>query len=90
MKVGRTPLHEACLEENFDAVKVLVEAGADLEATDNEGKTPLHLAWNLSYTMAELLLEKGANPNTADVQGNTPLHLSVLLCVGSIIVGIRS
>ncbi len=44
---GRTPLHLAA-EENADpnhaALKTLIAAGADLHATDADGKTPLDLA----------------------------------------------
>lgn len=40
---GFTPLHMAVMERRIEAIKVLLEAGADLEARDHNGKTPL--AW---------------------------------------------
>ena len=40
---GFTPLHMAVIERRLEAIKVLLEAGADLEARDRNGKTPL--AW---------------------------------------------
>lgn len=35
---GRTPLSLAVKVENEDSVRMLIMAGADIEATDNEGK----------------------------------------------------
>ena len=40
---GITPLHTACYCNNPEAVKLLLERGADVEAIDrNDGHTPLH------------------------------------------------
>lgn len=35
---------QACIDENFDMVRFLVENGADVDRQDNEGWTPLHAA----------------------------------------------
>lgn len=40
---GSTPLIEAALISSFRGVRSLVEAGADLDAQDRDGQTPLHL-----------------------------------------------
>ncbi len=37
-----TPLHSAVLEEHYQLVKALVEAGADIERTNQEGENILH------------------------------------------------
>lgn len=41
---GRTPLHMAAAEGLLDCAEILVEAGADVMATDNMGHTPLIMA----------------------------------------------
>ena len=41
---GLTPLHQAVLEGNLQAVKLLVMHGADVNKTDTDTWTPLHAA----------------------------------------------
>lgn len=40
---------QACIDENFDMVKFLVENRADVNRQDNEGWTPLHAAASCGY-----------------------------------------
>lgn len=42
-------LSQACIDENFDMVKFLVESRADVNQQDNEGWTPLHAAASCGY-----------------------------------------
>jgi len=61
-----------------DCVPVLVQAGADINAPDQDGITPLLSAMiNGHYDVANILLENGANPNIADRTGRTPLYSAV-------------
>ena len=54
--------------------------GADLEATDSKGRTPLHRAAEYSETPAvvKALLDAGAHLEAKDKDGETPLHRAVL------------
>jgi uncharacterized protein len=74
----RTPLHNA-LVPLFEAVDLqaiahLLKDGADPNAQDDNGFSPLHFAAQESLPeVARLLLDAGADPNIKDSFGNTPL-----------------
>ena len=63
----------------LEAVRVAVEHGVDLNASDFNGTTALHDAAlrNLSTVVSELS-ELGANINALNDRGQTPLDLAVL------------
>lgn len=67
-------LHWACMLNDLEEVKYLVENGADVNKTDNDGKTPLLMALR-EYTdnIIIYLVENGADVNKADKHGDTPL-----------------
>ena len=66
---GGTPLHYG-----GEAASVLVAAGADVEARNYAGRTPLHTASNAEEI--EALAAAGANVEARDERGRTPLHLA--------------
>lgn len=67
-----TPLIMASGNGFVDVVQVLVEAGASLNAMDNEGRTALHAAAKGKHQKVyQLLLEKGADPDLKDMEGIT-------------------
>lgn len=73
-----TPLMYASRDGAFDAAKVLVQHGADVNATDPDGATALVLAIiNYHYDLAAMLLEQGADPNIADKTGTAALFAAV-------------
>lgn len=63
-----------------------VESGADVNALDERGRSPLHAACqaakkgdnNGAYRAVLFLLHSGANINFQDKLGMTPLHFAAL------------
>lgn len=81
LKIGISPLSLAAENGHKTMVELLLEAGAELEATDSNGngRTALHRAVEKgNYTVTELLLNKGAQINAQDKNGYAPLHIAVL------------
>ena len=75
-KEGNTALHEATLGGDEEVALLLIRSGADVNAINNEGLTPL---WGASAMglpkVVSTLLEHGANPNVR-TEGMTPLHMA--------------
>ena len=78
--VGDTALHLTHDNGNTDVMRLLLDAGADPNVPDNEGKTLLHhmaeegITEYVRHEDVEALLNAGADPNLIDEQGWTPAH----------------
>lgn len=83
---GRTALHIcAASPKKTEMARLLIEKGADINATNALGESPLHVALQSLHSTVQrkkarsvfLLLEKGANIEIADSRGFTPLRIAV-------------
>jgi ankyrin repeat protein len=73
-----TPLMFAAREGDIESARLLVAAGAQVNATDGDGKDSLGLAiFNGGYEVASFLIDNHANVNQADAQRFTPLFWAV-------------
>ena len=84
---GWTPLHMLSLwpwrvEDEPSLVEILVDGGADVDARDNDGETPLHTAYrNKRFDVAHRLVRRRANNYSENNKGETPLQLVPQLTV---------
>ncbi|NXA76952.1 MYPT2 phosphatase, partial [Thryothorus ludovicianus] len=68
---------QACIDENLDMVKFLVENGANVNQQDNEGWTPLHAVASCGYlNIAEFLISHGANVAAVNSEGEVPSDIA--------------
>jgi ankyrin repeat protein len=75
---GLTPLHFAAREGELEAARMLLAAGANVNAIAADGKNPLNLAiYNGHYELAEWLIDGAADVNQADAAGFPPLFWAV-------------
>lgn len=75
-KDGRTALHVAIEENNFEIASLLILHGA-ICVKDNEGRTPIHLAvLNKRYNILNLFILAEYDIDIKDNKGMTPLDLA--------------
>lgn len=78
---GSRSLHAAASRASLDATRALLDAGANPNAQDARGSTPLMAACMAREAGQRLavvlqLLESGAHPTVTNAEGFTPVHFS--------------
>jgi ankyrin repeat protein len=75
-RLNTTPLHYAALYGSVDAVRILLDRGADVKARNKSDVTPLiYGAYNFDKT--RLFVEKGSDVNARSAADMTPLLVAV-------------
>jgi ankyrin repeat protein len=76
-----TPLHWSVWNTNYQVAKILITAGADVNARDRDQETPLHWLEAVrgieTVEVARSLLEHGAFINAVNLKNQAPLHYAV-------------
>ncbi|XP_050429744.1 protein phosphatase 1 regulatory subunit 16A [Adelges cooleyi] len=73
---GLTALHQCCIDDNEQMMKLLVEFGANVNAEDSEKWTPLHAAATCAHLhLIKYLIDKGANLLAVNADGNMPYDI---------------
>jgi ankyrin repeat protein len=84
---GERPLHAAARWGQAEAARLLLEAGADVDATDDHGNTPLSTAvyeyrdenHEPYVRVLDVLLEHDADPNKKNRHGVSPRSLAATI-----------
>jgi ankyrin repeat protein len=78
-KNGWTPLHVAAQECSLEAVQALLAVGANIDAQDSDGNTPLSNAvfrYTGDGSVVAVLLESGADAERSNFHGVSPRSLA--------------
>ncbi|XP_047202941.1 protein phosphatase 1 regulatory inhibitor subunit 16B isoform X1 [Girardinichthys multiradiatus] len=73
---GLTALHQCCIDNYEEMVKLLLDRGANVNAQDNELWTPLHAAATCGHAgLVKILIAHGADLLAVNSDGNMPYDL---------------
>ncbi|KAG5520526.1 hypothetical protein RHGRI_033190 [Rhododendron griersonianum] len=75
---GCSLLHVACETADIGMLELLLQYGANINASDARGQTPLHRCIRGGKaTLVKMLLTRGADPYAVNGEGKTPVELSM-------------
>ncbi|XP_023234600.1 protein phosphatase 1 regulatory subunit 16A-like isoform X1 [Centruroides vittatus] len=73
---GLTALHQCCIDDSEDMMKLLLEFGANVNTKDSEQWTPLHAAATCGHLhLVKYLISKGADLLAVNADGNMPYDI---------------
>lgn len=72
---GKTPLITAAENNNLEAVKILVQAGHEVNECDKHGQHALWYAFE-NIAIFRYLVENGSNVDLQNCEKNTPMHFA--------------
>lgn len=72
---GSTPLHTAVRRNDKVLIEELIKRGADVNQSNNDGNTALHLVGDVS--VAQVLIDHGAEINAQNKKGETVAHRQI-------------
>ncbi|XP_010547364.1 PREDICTED: E3 ubiquitin-protein ligase KEG isoform X2 [Tarenaya hassleriana] len=74
---GRTALHSAAMANNMELVKVILDAGVDVNIRNVHNTIPLHMALARgASSCVGLLLDAGSDCNLQDDEGDNAFHIA--------------
>ncbi|VVA21922.1 PREDICTED: E3 ubiquitin-ligase KEG [Prunus dulcis] len=74
---GRTALHTASMANDVELVKIILDAGVDVNIRNVQNTIPLHVALARgAKSCVGLLLSSGANYNLQDDEGDNAFHIA--------------
>lgn len=82
-KLLETPLHKLCarIKPHIDVITMILEKGAEVNAINISGKTPVfYCSFNYSVELLNLLIKYGADITIKDKYKNTLLHDDYINC----------
>jgi ankyrin repeat protein len=83
-KASWTPLMHAARYHDAQFVKLLIDVGADVHVTNNDGATAIFMAicnfTEKRYDIIQVLVDHGADVNVTVDNDMTPLRFVTLLC----------
>ncbi|GFT73865.1 protein phosphatase 1 regulatory subunit 16A [Nephila pilipes] len=73
---GLTALHQCCIDDSEEMMKLLLEFGANVNAKDSEQWTPFHAAATCGHLhIVKYLISKGADLLAVNADGNMPYDI---------------